>query len=377
MKNKIKIFLTCVRNILFKKKDTNKMYLYVNDLTPIEKYNEIIKRFIFFGIDVEVTKINNIKLSNLFDFSLIGCVDQIESNWRLLILNKLKQDLFYNFDYDKFYLDGWEYHRLLTFINKKEVEYACKVGKETIVKIKNTSPIMDKVYVFGTGPSLEKAIDREWKNGVIVVSNTIVKDEELWNHLKPNFIVAGDAIYHFGIGNFAKKFRRDLKLRLEETDTYFIFPSNFYPFCVREMPDFVHRFIPVPIHNNWELVHHDLSKNYFLPSLGNVLPLLLLPVGCTFSKNIYLTGFDGRAPSDKMFWKNSDRHFYNSDVPQLTELHPAFYNKLVPKDNQNQYVKTVHGDSLENALLEAEKVGFIFKMTHFSYTENLNKRFNE
>ena len=86
-------------------------------------------------------------------------------------------------------------------------------------------------------------------------------------------------------------------------------------------------------------------------------------------------GFDGRSPNDKMFWKNSDKHFYQEDVEQLMALHPAFYNMYVPKNKPEVYVKKYHGKSLDNILRSAEQAGFEFEMMHFSYTETLNKRF--
>jgi hypothetical protein len=101
---------------------------------------------------------------------------------------------------------------------------------------------------------------------------------------------------------------------------------------------------------------------------------MLLPLACTFSKNIFLWGFDGRAPGDAMFWKNSDKHFYNDDVSQLTKLHPAFFDFHVPKGNETNYVKKVHGDALEHFLHAAERNGFSFTMLHFSHTEVLQKR---
>jgi hypothetical protein len=231
----------------------------------------------------------------------------------------------------------------------------------------------DKAYILGTGPSLEKAIDRDWSDGVRIVSNTIVKDKELWEHLNPHFIVAGDAIYHFGASSFAETFRNDLEICLGLTETYFIFPAIFYVFCLKEFPDYKHRFIPIPF-GTAESIHNDLTKDYYLPIHGNALPLLLLPLACTLAKTVCLWGFDGRAPGDANFWKNSSKHFYTDKVEHIMDLHPAFFEHLIPKAAPESYVKNVHGDVLDNALKDAENEGFIFRMMHPSYTETLNKR---
>jgi len=280
---------------------------------------------------------------------------------------------FYNIDYDKNPLEAWEYHFLLTFINKKIDYNSYKQKLKSFYDKCQDEFNYDKAYMFGTGPSLEKAIDRKWGDGFRIVCNTIVKDKELWTHLQPHVITAGDAIYHYGIGKFAMNFRRDLKQRLNETSAIFIYPDIFHAFCVREFAGLENRLFPVP-QSQYSAINYNLFADYHLPKLPNVLVFLLLPISCTFSKTVYMWGFDGRAPKDKDFWKNSDKQFYQDDVPELKKLHPAFYDKQIPKNDEESYVKRVHGDDLDNALTEAEEKGYKFVMMHHTYTPVLAKR---
>ena len=111
-----------------------------------------------------------------------------------------------------------------------------------------------------------------------------------------------------------------------------------------------------------------------MPSLGNVLNILLLPLACTVSTSVRLWGFDGRAPDDKLFWSNSSKHSYPELMPELVEEHPAFFAAFVPKNRESDYVKSVHGDELDKCLVAAERDGYQFVMMHFSWTETLNKR---
>lgn len=265
--------------------------------------------------------------------------------------------------------DAWEYHYILSKYSKRD---CINIFSDSVLlnnKINKT-----KSYLFATGNSLSNAINHQFSDGYIIVCNTIVKDKLLWNHLKPDFIVAGDALYHFSDSEFAVKFRKDLKERLLETDnTFFIYPDIYDQFVVMHFKEFLPRLISVPLGND-KIIHTNLLEKFELPSFGNVLNLLMLPLGCTLSKNIYLWGFDGRAPKDSDFWKNSNLHFYSESVQELKISHPAFFDFHIPKGNETSYVTSVHGDSLDACLSIAESEGFKFNMMHFSYTPALQKR---
>lgn len=285
---------------------------------------------------------------------------------------------FFYVDYFHNPVDGWEWHNLLKYMSKFNSRNYIPQSKfrfsNRIKELKNEN--LNKCYVFGTGPSLEKAINRDWSDGYRVVCNTIVRDKDLWEHLDPHFIVAGDAIYHFGHTTFAKTFRKDLAERLYKSKTFFVYPDMFHEFVLKEFSDFSDRLIPIPIGYH-EKINKDISYHFNLPRLGNVLALLLLPLGCTLSKNVYMFGFDGRAPDDKLFWCNSTKHSYPEFMHELQKSHPCFFKHYVPKSNPTKYVNDVHGDSLDKCMLIAENEGWHFYMMHKSWTPTLQKRYIE
>lgn len=296
-----------------------------------------------------------------------------EAGWQTRLARLMGRRV-YNLNWKTNPKDGWEWCKLAAHFHKKENRGRVKKRfKKWVKKIKAKK--MDKCYVLGTGPTLGKASRREWSDGYVVVCNTIVRDRKLWNKLKPDVIVAGDAIYHFGFSEFASRFRNDLKKRLKETETVFVYPEVFDVIVKREMAGLEDRLVPVPA-GKGERVDVDLTGKFETPNLGNVLGLLLLPVACTLSNQVELWGFDGRAPDDKLFWSNSKKHSYPELMPELTRAHPAFYKHFVPKSNPEKYVKSVHGDELDRVLLQAEDRGFSFRMLHKSYTETLQKRYD-
>lgn len=365
--------LNFLRGIFFDPNSTEVVF-YAGKGTDKKKIDEILRRLKYFEFD-KVSKLElktTLTLRDYLDFKNVVFLDTNQISKKL---RKVKPENIFDLDYENNFEDGWVYHYLLASIyrieldrNREHIKKKLALIKEGLVKE------FDKAYIFGTGSSLEKAYYRNWNDGIRIVCNTIVKDKELWNHINPHIIVAADAIYHFGITDFSKAFRKDLAERLSETNTYFIFPEHFYPFVKKCFPQFLDRLIPIPVRKE-PPSYNIIETKFELPLVGNVLNNLLLPVSCYLSKNIYLWGFDGRAPTDKLFWKNSDKHFYSDMVPQLQVCHPAFFTTHAPKDNPSQYVQIYHGDLLNNVMVEAEKNHRVFTMMHPSYTKTLMDRY--
>jgi hypothetical protein len=269
--------------------------------------------------------------------------------------------------------DGWAWVEVVNAYSpyKANTKKAEQRLRSRVEQLKAQS--LDKCYIFGTGPSLEKAINSDWSDGYRVVCNTIVRDADLWQHISPHFIVAADAIYHFGYTEFARAFREDLAKRLRETDTLFVYPEFFSTIVAREFSEFESRLIAIPTgqHTN---INVDLTDIFELPALGNVLNILLLPLGCTLSTNVFLWGFDGRAPADQLFWSNSSKHTYPDLMDSLKKSHPAFFDYHLVQSKPDDYVKRVHGDELDSDMDIAERGGWKFVMMHRTWTPTLQKR---
>lgn len=282
----------------------------------------------------------------------------------------------YNLDFDQNPWECWDWYHLLNQYNQNILDEVFWPSKKRFLELvkKLRSKSLSKCYLFGTGPSLAKAEKRDWSDGYRIVCNTIVKDKTTWERINPDIIVAADAIYHFGHSSFARKFRSDLKKRLADSETFFVYPRMFHLRVMAEMGELEEKLIPIPIGEHDDILV-DFGENFSLPHLGNILTLLMLPLGCYLSKDIYLWGFDGRAPKDKLFWANSDKHSYEEDKKKLVKDHPAFFNHHLPKDNPHKYVNEVHGETLENLLNQAEAKGWKFTMMHPSWTPTFRKRF--
>jgi hypothetical protein len=280
-------------------------------------------------------------------------------------------------DYERNPTDGWALMDLGVALRSDGSDIADTARKtfgNHVETLKRHGP--RPVYLFGTGPSLGLAGNRSFADGVSVVCNTIVRDAELFHHLSPAILVAGDAIYHFGHTPHAVAFRQDALRRLIESDghTIFVYPSQFDVIVRSEFAEVRELLVPIPYGTHTDITV-DLTRDFRLPILENVLANLLLPVGCTLSPDVRMWGFDGRAPTDSGFWANSSRHAYPDLMQTIREAHPAFFANKTPKGNEAKYANKVHGDLLDERLTAAEIRGFQFTMLHSSWSPTLQRRY--
>ena len=289
------------------------------------------------------------------------------------LTRRVRCDGVFNIDYRRNHADGAEWLRLSRYLDRAPPTTAIAHARLRQQVERLRSLRLNKCYILGTGSSLARALERDWSDGYRIVCNTIVRDQELWNHINPHFIVAADTIYHFGFTDFARAFRRDLATRLAETETYFLYPDRFHVIVARELGEHADRLIPVPQGQANTLIL-DMVDRFELSALGNILNILLLPLGCTLNRHVCLWGFDGRAPGDKLFWSNSPKHSYPELLDELVNAHPAFFEHFVPADRPTAYVEEVHGDGLDRRLSLAEEQGWTFEMMHNSWTPALQKR---
>ncbi len=340
------------------------------------KEKNIIKRFNFFLPNYNLKIIRDIRLlPRHLRFPLL-----VENNIDINHINKITSIYYfrtYNVDYELNPFDGWEWHSLLFDLN---YHYSIEIQNKSKINLLNyvnelKKQKKDKVYIFGTGPSLDDAFKFDFSDGYTIVCNTIVKNKKLFHKINPDFIVASDAIFHFDNNEYANNFRKDLKKRLfENKKVRFVFGNIFIPFVTNFLFDLKDRLIGIPMDKNI-FFNDNLINNFNLPNHGNILNFILLPLASTLSKNIYLLGFDGRSKKDKLFWKHSKNNSYDEYLEDIIKKHPAFFNYQVPKNNPFKYVKENLEDKLELMLQEYEKKGFRIIVLNRSYTRPLQKRY--
>ena len=366
-----------VAGIFFDKVES--VYLLL-DLADYQYLDEIKKRLSFYAPNYQI---EILEIHGLTEF------DIIKKYWKILLSPRAilvfgKLDLviltvrrgIFNIDHRHNPTDGWQWCYLSRYLSTRKPNNS-QVRKrfQTYLDLLKKEDLK-KTYLFGTGPSLEAAIDRDWSDGYRIVCNTIVRDQELWNHLKPHFITAADAIYHFGFNDFACAFRQDLVKRLRETKTMFVYPAFYDEIVQREFQGLSEYLLPIPC-KPASNTNTNLAKNFYLPGIGNVLNNSLFPLGCALTKNIFLWGFNGRAPSDtdKLFWSYSSKQSYDELIREIQKNHPAFFDSSVPRNDPFKYQRETMGNVLRRCLEKMEREGFYVEILHSSCNEVLQERY--
>lgn len=264
-------------------------------------------------------------------------------------------------------LAPWRWHEVLTASTMRGVDAVDRIAasKHSLRRLRSLQ--LSRVYLFGTGPSLDRANEFDFHDGYRVVCNTIVKNVELLEKLQPHIITAGDALYHFSETAHAERFREDLFRWLERSSTLFVYPQQ-YDVCMRALspPSVQEQLVPVPQGQRTRFVP-GLETDFALPNLGNVLNLLLLPIGTYLAQHITLLGFDGRDPNATGFWRNSSANSYPELIEQLDQAYPAFRRQFVPDSDPEKYVREVLGEQLRSRIRELSQEGFVIDLLAPSY----------
>jgi hypothetical protein len=268
----------------------------------------------------------------------------------------------------------WNWHNVISALSPftvKRLEQSKTRFQFLIRELLNLG--LSKCYIFGTGPSLEKAALIDVSDGYRIICNAICKDRDLVLKIKPHILVAGDAQHHFSDTRHAQAFLNDVELRMEELSFAFCYPALFDAFVRQRLARFEERLIPIPMGRQFDFTV-DMMRNFALPNTGNVLGLLLLPIACQLARDVRMLGFDGRKLTDKLFWTNSAKQSYPELVEEMILEYPAFYDHFVPRDKPRSYVESVHGDALDEAMTIAEQNGWSFTLLSPSTSPALAKR---
>ena len=75
----------------------------------------------------------------------------------------------------------------------------------------------DKVFLFGTGPSINSVMDNDYSNYTTIICNSIVKDNKFLQRIRPNAITFIDSVFHFGVSKYCEQFIVDVKRSKETT----------------------------------------------------------------------------------------------------------------------------------------------------------------
>lgn len=208
-----------------------------------------------------------------------------------------------------------------------------------------------RAWVLATGPSIETYASNDYDDSVVIVCNSVVLNDELMQVCKPSILVFADPIFHFGVSQYAGRFREIVQQRLDTTDLVVVVPFKYYPLVVSKFPAHADRIIGVPF-EKMPRFNLDLRGSFKVKTTANILTLLLLPLATTFASEVHITGCDGRPlDQDDYFWGHGSSVQINDKMENIRKVHPGFFNI----DYNEYYFEHCH--TLDNLLVQAEREG--------------------
>lgn len=156
-------------------------------------------------------------------------------------------------------------------------------------------------YLFAPGPSLMDGIaGLDFRDGVRIVCNSLVTSPSLMARLQPDFICVADDYLHAGAILYAGAFRKALREAMTSTSATLICRAAHQRLFEFFMPDSAKdRIVGVACDAQLPSPNFDLVADMRIHDTGNILTMFMLPLATTFSRDIHVFGFDGRAPAEQ------------------------------------------------------------------------------
>jgi hypothetical protein len=259
-----------------------------------------------------------------------------------------------------------DYRYLL--VDDVELKIQRSASQEMFAGHVGSLPGYAKAYVFGTGPSIGAAYDYDFADGYRIVCNTMIKNKKLMDHIRPHFLVAGDAIYHFGISRYACQFRKDLEAFLTDHNCLLLIPERYYPNFIAHNAQLAKYTVPVPY--TATSINLSMKSRFETQSVHNILNQLLLPLASSLCDDIYLLGFDGRNSNDKHFWASLESVNYEDLKGFHQEAHPGFFRGM----DYQQYAN-IQAELAEAIMSLGESMGKKYGCLNESGNIALQRRF--
>ena len=280
-----------------------------------------------------------------WDKSPLSSQKKLEKMIKAAVAKKLT----YHVDRRQYRHEGSRYISL-SHDNNSSYERDLRESREKFAKLVAEVGRHRKGYVFGTGPSLGQVMDMDLSDGISIACNSMVKNDQLLEHLQPKIFTMADPIFHAGFSSYAGAFRQYLYKALDKYGSYLVVPFRDYKLYMHHLPaQFRERLVGIPLKVTAE-PNLDILQEFNVSSTKNILTLLMLPLACSLFKEVGIAGCDGRKLEDNhYFWAHHKESQINEEMEEIKKAHPSFF----AIDYNDYYLE--HVNTLEKWLASREK----------------------
>lgn len=228
-----------------------------------------------------------------------------------------------------------------------------------------------EAYVFATGPSLDRVLEHDVpEDALTIVCNSIVRNDELLDHIDPDVLVFADPVFHFGPSRYAETFRRDAVETIRRHDALCVIPAQHWPLWASHHAALRDDTVALTVDGDADLVLPS-SDDPRVAGTDNIMTLLMLPIAMATTDAITIVGADGREEGASYFWEHSSAAQYDDETMQTAvETHPSFFRDRKYTDYYEQHVAT-----LTRYVEAAEERGIAVSSLTPSHVDCLQERY--
>jgi hypothetical protein len=282
-------------------------------------------------------------------------------------------------------------------LDSRQKERFSALSKANYRSLLGTAAGCKEGYVFGTGPTIERAEEFNYDLGFKVVCNTIVKNKTLLRHIQPQLLAFIDPVFFFSPCRYAAEFRRMVLDTVREFHCYIMVPDYNVPLLMAHYPELESYIIGMPVPDIWDMSLWELvgmalrrpgkmewtdkiaghkdkynfpsESKFYVAASTSILTQFMLPIVSSFCEKIYVIGADGRKPDENYYWTHSSASQLGDLMQTIFDTHPSFFRDALYVDQYEEYCAFFEG------LVEyGESLGKRYYSLTPSYIPALTKR---
>ncbi|REE84496.1 hypothetical protein A8990_11430 [Paenibacillus taihuensis] len=255
------------------------------------------------------------------------------------------------------------YFRTLHNVQRKEYLSQSILNFE---RMKSQFSNIELAYVFGTGPSLEKAWDVKLEPSIKIICNTIVKNSDLVEKIGADILVFSDPLWLSYTG-FGEEYRKYVINFLENKKRFCIVPEVYVPLLLTYFPQVKEQLIGIPV----------ISSSFNIPSADsfavkqtyNVLTRLGLTTASALAPLVYILGCDGIPLTEGRQWEHSQSTPDNDVKDEVYLAHASYFRYNDPRAYYERHYRL-----MEELLEFGERQGITYRSLAPSYIPALASR---
>ncbi len=298
--------------------------------------------------------------------------------------------------------EALNYSRLFNLTTSPELKTKlAEQSKDNFCRLLREVDGCHRGYVFATGPSLATAYDFDYSGGFRIICNTIVKNQDLLEHIKPQLLVFIDEANFFSVSRFSAEFHKMVLKTVNQFHCYVMVPDHLVALLLAHFPELKDRIIGISAPGLREMSVREIIKMLivkpwkflsFVPELDkipgknewfnfpqpdkmyvmrstSVFTSHVLPVASTVCDEIYIIGADGRKPGEKYYHSYDKSSQFGELMQTLFDTHPAIFRDSIYTDYYRK-----HCDFIGRIIRYGEERGKKYYSLTPSYIPALAKR---